>query len=125
MTLFEKSQSTLELPAVLALLAEQAVSEPAKAASLALRPSSERAWAQSPDGDTFIAGTLAPPLAAPDDGASGGRTPRHRLHVSPRWPGFDDDAHGAVSASTSGHTRTEGGTLPGIGKGALDPGSGG
>ena len=39
MTLFEKSQQTLELPAVLELLAAEAVSEPAKDACRALTPS--------------------------------------------------------------------------------------
>ena len=43
MDLFEKSQQTLELPSVLELLASEAVSEPAKDACRALRPSVHRA----------------------------------------------------------------------------------
>ncbi len=43
MSFFEKSLMTLELPAVLALLAGEAVSEPAKKLSLELRPSREDA----------------------------------------------------------------------------------
>ena len=39
MDLFEKSQQTLELPSVLELLAGEAVSEPAKEACRAVRPS--------------------------------------------------------------------------------------
>ena len=39
MELFEKSLSTLELPAVLTMLAAEAVSEPAKTRALELRPS--------------------------------------------------------------------------------------
>ena len=42
MDLFEKSQQTLELPAVLELLAAQAVSEPAKDACRALTPGVNR-----------------------------------------------------------------------------------
>ena len=42
MDLLEKSRNTLELPAVLALLAAEAVSEPAKAEALALVPSAHR-----------------------------------------------------------------------------------
>jgi DNA mismatch repair protein MutS2 len=42
MDLFEKSLQTLELPAVLALLASEAVSEPAKNLALELRPATER-----------------------------------------------------------------------------------
>ena len=38
MDLFEKSQSTLELPAVLELLAGEAVSDPAKEACRAVKP---------------------------------------------------------------------------------------
>jgi len=41
MTLFEKSMQILELPAVLQMLAEQAVSDPAKEAALALQPDTE------------------------------------------------------------------------------------
>ncbi len=72
MTLFEKSQSTLELPAVLALLAEQAVSEPAKAASLALRPSSERGEVarlleETSAARTFLAEKGGPPLTGVKD----------------------------------------------------------
>ncbi len=43
MTLYEKSRSVLELPAVLELLAAEAVSDGAKAAALALSPVSDRA----------------------------------------------------------------------------------
>ena len=43
MDLFEKSQQTLELPSVLELLAAEAVSEPAKEACRAVRPSTHRA----------------------------------------------------------------------------------
>ena len=43
MDLFEKSQQTLELPSVLELLSAEAVSEPAKEACRALRPSVHRA----------------------------------------------------------------------------------
>lgn len=39
MDLLEKSRNTLELPAVLEMLAGEAVSEPAKAEALALVPS--------------------------------------------------------------------------------------
>ena len=42
MTLYEKSQSTLELPQVLTMLAAQAISQPAKEAALSLRPSESR-----------------------------------------------------------------------------------
>ena len=42
MTLFEKSQLTLELPRVLEMLGEQAISAPAKEAVLSLTPSSDR-----------------------------------------------------------------------------------
>ena len=41
-TLFEKSQITLELPRVLSLLGEQAVSAPAREELAALRPSTDR-----------------------------------------------------------------------------------
>ena len=40
---YEKSLQTLELPAVLALLAAQAVSETARTQAMALRPSGDRA----------------------------------------------------------------------------------
>ena len=43
MDLLEKSRNTLELPAVLEMLAGEAVSEPAKAEALALVPSVHRA----------------------------------------------------------------------------------
>ncbi len=43
MTFFEKSLQTLELPAVLGMLAQQAVGETAKELALALTPSSDRA----------------------------------------------------------------------------------
>ncbi|MBQ4381748.1 MAG: endonuclease MutS2 [Oscillospiraceae bacterium] len=43
MTLFEKSMNILELPAVLEMLRRECVSDGAKAAALALRPSTERA----------------------------------------------------------------------------------
>ncbi len=43
MTFFEKSLQTLELPAVLGMLAQQAVGETAKELALALMPSSDRA----------------------------------------------------------------------------------
>ena len=42
MTLFEKTENTLELPAVLDLLAQNAVSEPARTACLELRPETGR-----------------------------------------------------------------------------------
>ena len=42
MDLFEKSQQTLELPSVLELLAAEAVSDPAKEACRAVRPSRYR-----------------------------------------------------------------------------------
>jgi len=42
MELFEKSKRTLELPAVLELLAAEAVSEPARMAARALGPATER-----------------------------------------------------------------------------------
>ncbi|MBE6970025.1 MAG: endonuclease MutS2 [Ruminococcaceae bacterium] len=42
MTLYEKSQNTLELPQVLNMLAAQAISQPAKEAALTLRPSESR-----------------------------------------------------------------------------------
>ncbi|MBQ1402230.1 MAG: endonuclease MutS2, partial [Oscillospiraceae bacterium] len=43
MSFFEKSLSTLELPAVLKMLSEQAVSAPAKEECLSLKPSTEPA----------------------------------------------------------------------------------
>ena len=43
MDLLEKSRNTLELPAVLEMLAGEAVSEPAKAEAIALVPSVHRA----------------------------------------------------------------------------------
>ena len=55
MDLYEKSLNTLELPAVLELLAEEAVSEPAKEKALALRPSSDRAEVMRRLGETSAA----------------------------------------------------------------------
>jgi len=55
MTRLEKSMSTLELPAVLALLAEHAVSEPGKETIAALRPVAEMDQVQSLQQETAAA----------------------------------------------------------------------
>lgn len=55
MELYEKSLNTLELPAVLALLAQEAVSQPAKDRALALRPSGNTMEVKSRLGETTAA----------------------------------------------------------------------
>ena len=55
---YEKSLQTLELPAVLALLAAQAVSETARAQAMALRPSGDRAVVATRLGETSAAASL-------------------------------------------------------------------
>ena len=55
---YEKSLQTLELPAVLALLAAQAVSETARAQAMALRPSGDRAVVATRLGETSAAASM-------------------------------------------------------------------
>ena len=55
---YEKSLQTLELPAVLALLAAQAVSETARAQAMALRPSGDRAVVATRLGETNAAASM-------------------------------------------------------------------
>ena len=55
MDLLEKSRNTLELPAVLEMLAGEAVSEPAKAEAIALVPSVRRAEDERLLGETRAA----------------------------------------------------------------------
>ena len=58
MELLEKSRVTLELPAVLELLASEAVSEPAKEKARALRPSADIYEVRSRQGETSAAVTM-------------------------------------------------------------------
>ena len=58
MRFFEKSIQTLELPAVLSMLAAEAVSEPAKEQALALSPSVEEAEVRRRLGETTAAKTM-------------------------------------------------------------------
>ena len=58
MSFFEKSLLTLELPAVLNMLASEAVSEPAKELALALRPSTEEAEVRRRLSETTAAKTM-------------------------------------------------------------------
>ncbi len=58
MSFFEKSLFTLELPAVLGMLAAEAVSEPAREQALALRPSVEEAEVQRRLAETTAAKTM-------------------------------------------------------------------
>ena len=58
MSFFEKSLSTLELPSVLQMLANEAVGESAKAAALALRPSTDRFEVKRRLGETSAARTM-------------------------------------------------------------------
>ena len=55
---YEKSLQTLELPAVLALLAAQAVSETARTQAMALRPSGDRAVVATRLGETSAAASM-------------------------------------------------------------------
>ena len=55
---YEKSLQTLELPAVLALLAAQAVSKTARAQAMALRPSGDRAVVATRLGETSAAASM-------------------------------------------------------------------
>ena len=55
MTLNEKSRAVLELPAILEMLAAEAVSEPAKDAARALKPSADRAEVLRRLGETTAA----------------------------------------------------------------------
>ena len=55
---YEKSLQTLELPAVLALLAAQAVSETARTQATALRPSGDRAVVATRLGETSAAASM-------------------------------------------------------------------
>ncbi len=65
MTLYEKSQTILELPAVLEMLAAEAVSDGAKEAALALRPSSDRAEAERRQRETSDARDMMTLYSAP------------------------------------------------------------
>ncbi len=65
MTLYEKSQSILELPAVLEMLAAEAVSDGAKAAALALEPSGDRAEVERRQKETTDARDMMTLYAAP------------------------------------------------------------
>jgi len=58
MSFFEKSLLTLELPAVLNMLASEAVSDPAKELALALRPSTEEAEVRRRLSETTAAKTM-------------------------------------------------------------------
>ena len=58
MSFFEKSLITLELPAVLAMLAQQAVGETAKEQALALTPSGDRAEVKRRLDETTAAKTM-------------------------------------------------------------------
>ena len=58
MSFFEKSLNTLELPAVLNMLASEAVSDPAKELALALRPSTEEAEVRRRLSETTAAKTM-------------------------------------------------------------------
>ena len=58
MTFFEKSLQTLELPAVLGMLSQQAVGETAKEQALALAPSSDKAEVQRRLDETSAAKTM-------------------------------------------------------------------
>ena len=55
---YEKSLQTLELPAVLALLAAQAVSETARTQAMAMRPSGGRAVVATRLGETSAAASM-------------------------------------------------------------------
>ena len=65
MTLYEKSQAILELPAVLEMLAAEAVSDGAKAAALALTPVADRAEAERRQRETTDARDMMTLYAAP------------------------------------------------------------
>ncbi len=72
MTLYEKSQTTLELPTVLALLSERAVSDPAREALQRLRPSEDRREVERLLEETAAARSLlvykgSPPLSGLKD----------------------------------------------------------
>ena len=65
MTLYEKSQAILELPAVLEMLAAEAVSDGAKAAARALTPVADRAEAERRQRETTDARDMMTLYAAP------------------------------------------------------------
>ena len=65
---FEKSLQTLELPAVLALLAEEAVSEPAREKALELRPSGSAFVVQNRLAETTAAKTMMTVKGSPSFG---------------------------------------------------------
>ena len=77
MDLFEKSLHTLELPAVLELLAAEAVSAPAKEKVRALRPSTDRFEVKSRLGETTAARTMMVTKGSP--GFSGVKDVRSSL----------------------------------------------
>ena len=69
MTFFEKSLNTLELPAVLAMLAEQASSQAAKEAALALKPETDLESVKVLCGQTTAAKKMMETKGAPSFGA--------------------------------------------------------